>query len=149
MADDTFARAGASGSLDPRVAGVLAIPLHGYLGLELTDPANPAAGVAFTVGEPSVNNNGVLHGGVVTAVLDVASYLATLPTLGQGENAVTHDLSASLLRAVDAGARVAVAGEVLRRGRRLVFVRAEARCEGRLVAVGQVTKSVVAAAGGR
>jgi uncharacterized protein (TIGR00369 family) len=86
-----------------------------------------------------------LHGSVVTTLLDVASYLALLPHLAAGEHAVTQDLSASLLRAAAADSRVEVRGTVLRRGRTLAFLRAEATVDGALVATGQVTKSIVLA----
>ena len=128
-----------------RVAAVLAIPLHRFLGVALLDPDDPPAGIWFPVEEPAQNNVGVLHGGVVSALLDVASYLALLPTFEPGEHAVTHDLSVSLLRPVSAGSRVELTGTVLRRGRAVAFLRAEARVDGRIVAAAQVTKTLVAA----
>ena len=138
LTDDTAAR----------VQVVLAIPLHRFLGIALLDPADPSAGIWFAVDEPARNNVGVLHGGVVTALLDVASYLALLPSLAQGEHAVTHDLSVSLLRSVPAGSRVELTGTVLKRGRAVAFLRAEASVDGRLVAAAQVTKTLVAEVGG-
>ena len=126
-----------------RVEGVLAIPLHRFLGVALLDADDPSAGISFPVGPAAQNNVGVLHGGVVTALLDVASYLALLPHLGPTENAVTHDLSVSLLRPVAADSRVEVSGTVLRRGRAVAFLRAEARVDGRIVAAAQVTKTLV------
>ena len=138
---------GQEAELDPRVRGVLEVPIHRFLGVELTDPKRPAAGIVFSAREPALNNVGVLHGGVVTALLDVASYLAVLPSLGRDENAVTHSTSASLLRSVAAGSRVHVRGELVRRGRTTAFLRAEASVDGTTVAIGQVTKSVISAAG--
>lgn len=98
----------------------------------------------FTAGEPALNNADVLHGGIVTALLDVASYLAILPALAPGENAVTHDVTASLIRSVPRDAHVHMAGTVVRRGRTLAFLRAEARVDDAVVATAQVTKSIVA-----
>lgn len=49
----------------------------------------------------------------------------------------------SLLRPVAAGSRVDVSGTVLRRGRTVAFLRAEASVDGVVVAAAQVTKSVV------
>jgi uncharacterized protein (TIGR00369 family) len=122
---------------------VLDIPLHRFLGVELVDPARPEAGIAFTVLEPAVNNAGVLHGGIITALLDVACYLALLPSLAAEENAVTHDITASLMRSVPHGARVELAGTVVRRGRSVVFLRAEATVDGAVVAAGQITKTML------
>ena len=132
-----------SPSLPPRVEGVLDIPLHRFLGVGLADPAAPEAGVVFDVGEATLNNAGVLHGGIVTALLDVACYLALLPELADDENAVTHDVSASLMRPVPSGSRVQVTGTVVRRGRSVVFLRAEATVDGVVVGAGQVTKTMV------
>lgn len=127
-----------------RVQTVLAIPLHRFLGLRLAEPEQPAEGIVLDVAGAAMNNAAVLHGGIVTALLDVACYLSVLPRLGAGENAVTHDLSASILEPVKAGSLLRVRGEVVRMGRTTVFTRAEATVEGRAVAFGAVTKSRVA-----
>ncbi|HEV7870230.1 MAG TPA: PaaI family thioesterase [Modestobacter sp.] len=128
-----------------RVQAVLDIPLHRFVGVELLDPDDPAAGIWFPVGPSAQNQACLLHGGVVTALLDVAAYLALLPHLADDEHAVTHDQAVSLLRPVSADRRVEVRGTVLRRGRAVVFLRAEATVEGTLVATAQVTKTVVPA----
>ena len=128
-----------------RVQAVLDIPLHRFLGVRLRDPAEPSAGIWFPVDEPAQNQAALLHGGVVYTLLDVAGFLALLPSLADAEHAVTHDLSVSLLRPVRAGARVDVTGSVLRRGRAVAFLRSEAAVDGVVVASGQVTKSVVPA----
>jgi uncharacterized protein (TIGR00369 family) len=126
-----------------RVQGVLDIPLNRFLGMQLRDPSDPSAGVWFPVGPSAQNQAGVLHGGVVTTLLDTAAYLGLLPQLSDDEHAVTHDLTVSLLRPVAADRRVDVTGTVLRRGRAVAFLRAEATVDGQLVATAQVTKSVV------
>ena len=132
--------------LQTAVREVLDIPLHRFVGLTLNDDARPEQGVSFTVGDASVNNKDVLHGGLMGGLLDVACYLAVLPTLDAEHNAVTHDSSISLVRSVARGTDVTIRGEVLRRGRTLVFCRAEATAGGKLVAFGQVTKSIVSVA---
>lgn len=126
-----------------RVQSVLDIPLNRFLGMQLRDEADPSAGIWFPVGPSAQNQAGVLHGGVVTTLLDTACYLALLPHLAPEEHAVTHDLTVSLLRPVAAGSRVDVTGTVLRRGRVVAFLRADASVDGVVVAAAQVTKSVV------
>ncbi|MGY1731498.1 PaaI family thioesterase [Geodermatophilus sp. SYSU D01045] len=128
-----------------RVQAVLDIPLHRHLGMQLRDPADPTAGIWFPVAAAAQNQAALLHGGVVYTFLDVAAFLSLLPSLGDGEHAVTHDLTASLLRPVRAGARVDVTGSVLRRGRAVAFLRSEATVDGALVASAQVTKTIVPA----
>lgn len=129
------------------MAAVLDIPLNRFLGMQLREPGDPSAGIWFPVGPSAQNQAGVLHGGVVTTLLDTACYLALLPRLDDGEHAVTHDLTVSLLRPVGADRRVDVVGTVLRRGRAVAFLRAEATAEGQIVAAAQVTKSVVSLRG--
>lgn len=129
--------------LRERVQGVLDIALHRFLGVTLLDEADPSCGIVLPVEAAALNNAGVLHGGLVTGLLDVACYLALLPHLSADENAVTHDVAASLIRAVPGGARVQLRGTVVRRGRSIVFLRAEATVDDAVVAAGQVTKTVV------
>ena len=134
---------GVPGDAEIRVAAVLEIPLNRFLGMQLRDPADPSAGIWFPVGPSAQNQAGVLHGGVVTTLLDTACYLALLPQLSDAEHAVTHDLTVSLMRPVAADQRVDIVGTVLRRGRAVAFLRAEATVDGEVVAAAQVTKSVV------
>lgn len=133
--------------LQEAASGVLAVPLHSALGMELIDPARPELGFGIEVGEMSGNNVGILHGGLTAALLDVAAYLALLPQLGAGEGAVTHSTSSQLLRGAAAGTRIRFEGEVVRRGRALAFC--SARCvradDGELIATGQIVKSIVPA----
>jgi hypothetical protein len=68
----------------------------------------------------------------------------TASPAGRRQHAVTHDLTVSLIRPVPADARVDVIGSVLRRGRAVAFLRAEATVDGAVVAAAQVTLSVVA-----
>jgi uncharacterized protein (TIGR00369 family) len=128
---------------DARVRAVLDIPLNRFLGMQLRDDDDPSAGIWFPVGASAQNQAGVLHGGVVTTLLDTACYLALLPSLTAAEHAVTHDMAVSLVRPVAADKRVDVVGSVVRRGRAVAFLRAEATVDGEIVAAAQVTKSVV------
>ena len=129
--------------LATRIQGVLDVPLHRWLGIRLADPADPRAGIVLPVEAPALNNAGVLHGGIVSALLDVAAYVCLLPDLAPEENAVTHDATSSLMRSVREGAAVHLRASVAHRGRTVAFLRSEAQAGGRLVAVGQVTKTIL------
>lgn len=130
--------------LASRAQAVLAMPLHRFVGLQLVDVDDPAAGVVLDVTGSSLNQADLLHGGIVTALLDVASYLALAPLLEPGEHAVTHDMSVQLLRPGQAEERLLLRGEVLR-GRKVAFLRADAWIAEVRVAAAQVTKTVVPA----
>lgn len=130
---------------DARVRAVLGIPLHRFLGMELQDADDPSAGIWFPVAEPTLNPGGLLHAGVIYTLMDVACFLALIPHLGDDEHAVTHDITVSLLLPVSPGRRVDITGTVLRRGRAVAFMRADATVDGQIVAAASVTKSVVRA----
>jgi uncharacterized protein (TIGR00369 family) len=130
---------------DARVDAVLGIPLHRFLGMELRDAADPAAGIWFPVAAPTLNPGGLLHAGVIYTLMDVGCFLALISSLGDDEHAVTHDLTVSLLRPVSPDTRVDITGTVLRRGRAVAFMRADATVDGQVVAAAQVTKSIVRA----
>jgi uncharacterized protein (TIGR00369 family) len=135
----------ADSMFDARVEAVLGIPFHRFLGMELRDVDDPAAGIWFPVAGPTLNPGGLLHAGVIYSLLDVACFLALIRHLGDDEHAVTHDLTVSLLRPVSPGKRVDITGTVLRRGRQVAFMRADAMVDGQVVAAAQVTKSIVRA----
>lgn len=127
------------------VQAVLDVPLHRALDLRLTVPDEAHKGLTITVGDLTANNVGVLHGGLAPLFLDVSAYLAVLPTLDPGTNAVTHTTTASLMRSVPAGTDVRFKGSVERRGRSLIFCSAQGLDEqDRVVASAQIVKSIVA-----
>ena len=126
-----------------RLAAILAVPVHRALGLELLDPDDPAAGAAVTLDEMALNAFGILHGGLVPLLLDVAGYLAVIGELGPEENAVTVNVSASLLTGARAGERIEVRGRLDRRGRRLLFASATATRGQQVIATGQLVKAIV------
>lgn len=131
-------------SLDDVVPHVLDLPLHRAIGLRLHDPADPTAGLALDVDGRTVNPSGVLHGGLVPLVLDVAAYLALVPQLPAGASgAVTVSSTVSLLTAVPAGGSVVAAATVERCGRTTAFVSTRLTHGDRLVATGQVVKAIL------
>jgi uncharacterized protein (TIGR00369 family) len=135
-----------SGSMfDARVRAVLGIPLHRFLGMELRDATDPAAGIWFRASTPTLNPGNLLHAGAIYTLMDVACFLALIGSLRDDEHAVTHDLTVSLLRPVSPDKRVDIVGTVLRRGRAVAFMRADATVDGQIVAAAQLTKSIVPA----
>jgi uncharacterized protein (TIGR00369 family) len=122
---------------------VMAVPLVTFLGARAVDPDDPAAGISLVVGDNALNAAGVLHGGAVAALLDLAAYLAALPALHASEQAVTHAFSATYLSATRPGEELVATGVLLRRARHVMFMSATMRATDQLVAVASVTKSVV------
>lgn len=120
-------------------------PLHRMMGVEKIDSANGSASIAITVGENAVNARGAFHGGIAYTICDMACYAALLGVLAEGENAATHDIHVSLMRAAKRGDRIVTSGKVIKRGRNLAFMEAEMHCGDQLIARATVTKSILRA----
>ena len=85
---------------------------------------------------PAQNQVALLHGGVVYTLLDVAAFLALLPLLGR-RRARRHPRPDGLAAPPGGRGRASTSpGTVLRRGRAVAFMRAEATVDGEVVAAG-------------
>lgn len=127
-----------------RLQQVLDVPLHRWLGLEPADPVDPYAGVVLRAAAPALDAAGLLHFGIISALLDVAASLRLLPELAEEEEAVTHDTSVTLLRPVRAGEQLLCCADLLRKDSRRAFLRSAASVAGEAVAMGQTTKALIA-----
>lgn len=131
-----------------RIAVVRELPLHRTMGLQdLTASAGRAEAKVLVGGEGTLNPAGMLHGGVLYTLCDVCAYAATLSLLEPAEEAVTHNLYVSVLRAGTPGMEVELVAEVRKRGRQLVFIDVQAAAEGKTLATATVTKSIIEARG--
>lgn len=125
------------------ISSVESHPLHRMMGVETIESADGNATIAFTVGDMSVNARGAFHGGVAYTICDMACYSALLGLLAEGENAATHDIHVSMMRAAMRGDRIVTTGKVIKRGRNVAFMEAEMRCGDELIARATVTKSIL------
>jgi uncharacterized protein (TIGR00369 family) len=99
--------------------------------------------IGFDPSREFLQGNGVVQGGIVAAMLDLAAAFASLATLPEGQTAATASLSVSFQAAVPAGL-VAAAGFVERAGRRLIFSRAQlADTRGAVLASASAVMSVL------
>jgi acyl-coenzyme A thioesterase 13 len=128
--------------LRQRAALALAVPLLDFLGVSSVDEGNPAAGLSLIPEGNALNALGAPHAGALSTVLELAAYFALLPQLTHGEEAVTHQSSASYLARAEGRAALIAKGDVLRRTRNLAFISVTLRQEERLLATAQVTKSI-------
>ena len=122
---------------------VQALALHQHLGIGPIHAEHGRAHFEVTVGNALLNPAGALHGGVIYSLCDVACYCALLSQLAPDEEAATHDLQVSLLRAASAGQVLRFEGVVIKRGRQLAFGSAQVHADGKLLARAQVTKSIL------
>lgn len=133
--------------LQRRIEAVRQLALHRHLGLEIEAVEAGRARIRLPAGPAAANPMGVVHGGVLYALLDVACYLAAAPLMDGSEDAVTHDLHCSVLRPARADHNVVFEGRILRAGRSLIFGESTASAEGHTVARATVTKSRIAVGG--
>lgn len=129
--------------LDRFLPAVTQHPLHQAMGVTHISALNGEAQLDIVVSDTTTNPAGVFHGGVVYTLCDMACYAALLSVLNDGENAVTHDIHVSMLRAARLGDRVQFSAQVLKRGRSVAFMAAEARNGEELLARATVTKSIL------
>lgn len=122
---------------------VLSVALHKFFGLELVSQEPGRAELSIAPSNSILNNVHYVHGGVYYSLLDLAGYLALVPMLNAGENAVTCDISCSVLRAVPKDKSVSFVGTVLKRGSRLAFSESRAYSDGQLVAIAKLTKTII------
>ncbi|CAB4879128.1 MAG: PaaI family thioesterase [Actinobacteria bacterium] len=119
------------------------LALHKYIGVKLVDREQRYLGCTFVVTPAIEGREGQLNGGVLSVILDAVAYLALEPSLAENEDAVSHDLHISMLKGVMSGQTVHLKGDLVQRGRRVAFVNAEARADGRLVATARITKTII------
>ncbi|MCS7277012.1 MAG: PaaI family thioesterase [Dehalococcoidia bacterium] len=120
-------------------------PFVEAMGAELLEWAEGRVRWGITLGPQHTNPGGIMHGGVVAALLDEA--VAGAITSLRGQEAVPSDphllleMNVSFLSAARPGERLEVEGWVLRMGRQVAFAEAEARRlpGGQLVAKGRFT----------
>ena len=129
-----------------RAEAALAVALTDALGIEFVDPSAPLDGVVLPVAGLAVTPAATAHAAALGAAIELAGYLAVLPTLTVSQHAVTHQISTQYLRPARAGQRVVVVGRLAKRAREVAFVTVTAALEDavdRPVALSQVTKSIV------
>jgi acyl-CoA thioesterase len=108
-----------------RVEGALsAVPFAGLLGIKAVSVEAGRATLSLQIRDDFKQNNGVVHGGVVAALIDSATAFAILPLLEADERTTTVDLTISYLRPLVSGTMAATA-RVVREGRRLIVVSAD------------------------
>jgi uncharacterized protein (TIGR00369 family) len=115
------------------------VPYACLLGLEFVGASRGEATFALEVREELTRMGGIAHGGALASLLDTAAAFAVHTLLAPEERTVTVDLTVHFLRPVGEG-RVEARARVLRAGRRIVIISAEATDQtGLLVATATTT----------
>ena len=102
--------------------------------------------MSLTLEEHHTNPNGVMHGGVITTMMDSALGAALGALRGEAARRDPHatvEMNASFLSGARPGDRIVVEGRVIRMGKTIAFGEAEARRNGdHLIAKGRLAFAI-------
>jgi uncharacterized protein (TIGR00369 family) len=130
--------------LETIAASFEAIPLHRHFGLQFGH-ASGGPVCSFEVTPELTGGFDYLHGGVLYAVLDVASAYALTRSLPRGVQEKTVDLSITMVRSAKLGDVVELFVDVDHVGRKNAFLTSRAcrAADGKLLSRAHVTKAFV------
>lgn len=110
-------------------------PFNTYLGTEIVRRGGGEAEVALELGPHHLNRRGVVHGGVICALVDSALGAAVISAIPPEWWCATISLSTQFLDGAGRG-RLRATGRVVRRGSRVAFAGGEVRDDrGRIIAI--------------
>lgn len=124
------------------------------IGAEVEELGEGYVRIRLRVEERHTNPNGVMHGGVITSLMDEATGAAIVTIRGidvmQKAPHATIDMSVSFLGGVRPGDDLVFEAEAVRVGRSVAFAEAKARKHGeeKMVAMGRFTYVIYAPRGG-
>ena len=120
-------------------------PFSAHIGAEMEELRDGYARLSLVLEPRHTNPNGVMHGGVITTMMDSAlgAALGSLrgPEAGRSPHS-TVEMNASFLAGARPGDKIVVEGRVLRLGRSIAFGEAEARKGDELIAKGRLTFAI-------
>jgi len=97
-------------------------PYARHLGIHITDVAEGYARVIMPIAVPHFSNRfGVVHGGGICSIIDVAASMAVRTTVLPGQRTATIGLSVDFMAGAK-GDKVVAEGRITRRGASLGFV---------------------------
>ena len=115
------------------------VPFGTLLGIRLDSVAPGVATMTLPIRDDLRQNNRVVHGGAIAALIDSTAAFAVIPLLKEDETTTTVDLTISYLRPLVDGEAKATA-KVLREGSRIINISAEiVDDEGNLAATALMT----------
>jgi acyl-CoA thioesterase len=116
-----------------------ASPFYQYLGMEVLDAGDGICRLHLPIKGDLKNLFGMVHGGVISTLLDTACSIAAGTLMGEDEMAVTIDQTVNYVSNTSEGTLYAE-GKAVHRGRNTAVAQAEVRDDrGNLVAYGTAT----------
>jgi uncharacterized protein (TIGR00369 family) len=122
-------------------------PFSALIGAEMEELREGYARLSLVLQDHHTNPNGVMHGGVITTMMDSALGAALMAQRGEEASRSPHatvEMNASFLAGARPGDEIVVEGRVLRLGKTIAFGEAEARRrgDGELIAKGRLTFAI-------
>ena len=109
------------------------------IGIEIDSIENGRAQIAINVEEKHLQQQGVVHGGVIATLVDTAVAIAIIGASEPGARFTTVELKVNYLSPIRGG-RVVADARLLRNGRQIVVAECDVvTSEGRLAAKGLLT----------
>jgi len=126
-------------------------PIHRLLGFQGESFGDGRVVMSFEPAEYHYNPLGVVHGGVLSTILDTVMACAVHTRLPVGEGYTTLDLNVSFVRGVTIRTgRVRAIGEVIHQGRRIATAKGELiDLDGKLYATSTTTCMILRPEGGK
>ena len=115
-------------------------PALQWLGATLLGGSKGALSIGFTAPADSVQGNGVVSGGALASMLDLAMALALLSKLPHGRTCATVSLTVNMLEPGHVG-KFAAEARVKRLGNRIAFLEADLYDRARVCCVANATAS--------
>jgi uncharacterized protein (TIGR00369 family) len=116
------------------------VPVNRKLGFRLIERNQDGAVVEMSAADEFLQETGVIHGGIITALADTAAVYCLLPHLDSGSSMTGIELNISFLCPAIAGAAPLTArGSVVRSGRRIGVCTVDVRQGERHIAHGTFT----------
>ncbi|GIW86232.1 MAG: hypothetical protein KatS3mg108_0556 [Isosphaeraceae bacterium] len=116
------------------------LPLHEHLGIETRSVGAGHSHIALRAETHHLRSAGIVHGGVIAALLDACQGMAAASVAPAGHDVLTVQLNVNFIRPVPLGEFVEARGQILHAGRRTAVTRGEVTTStGNLVAAASAT----------
>jgi uncharacterized protein (TIGR00369 family) len=122
---------------------ILNTRLTAFIGLKEFNFSQGRSELSLIVDAKGTSTHNKMHAGVVYMLCEVACYTSLLHDLEEEEMATTIDSHFNFLRPVIPGEKLDVHGRLLRRGKGVAFMEAEAFVNGKMVARATITKAII------
>jgi uncharacterized protein (TIGR00369 family) len=125
------------------LSGSLETGYCAWAGVKLIERDERSARLSFAIRDEMLTPWRTLNGGVVSSLVEVPSFVALLPTIGDDELPVTNDVFVQHVRPLPGDVAYEMTGRLLRRGRTMAWTEVTVEAAGEPVTLARITKTVL------